>query len=66
VAAAASVGNDTDTIATMAGALAGALKGLRSVPSELVEQVRAANDDVDIDALAAGLTQVVVRRQRGG
>jgi ADP-ribosylglycohydrolase len=60
VTAAASVGNDSDTIATMAGALAGALRGLGSVPHDLVQQVREAND-VDIDALAADLTSVVVR-----
>ncbi|HMO58756.1 MAG TPA: ADP-ribosylglycohydrolase family protein [Roseiflexaceae bacterium] len=60
VSAGASIGNDSDTIAAMAGSLAGALHGIAGVPSDLAAQVRAAND-VDIDALAAGLTALAWR-----
>lgn len=55
VSAGASIGNDSDTIAAMAGALAGALRGIAAVPADLAATVRSANHE-DIDALAAGLT----------
>ena len=54
VSAGASIGNDSDTIAAMAGALAGALRGIAAVPADLAATVRGANHE-DIDALAAGL-----------
>lgn len=44
IIAAASTGGDTDTIACIAGALAGALRGIDAVPADWVEQVEAANE----------------------
>jgi ADP-ribosylglycohydrolase len=57
----ASIGNDTDTIAAMAGALAGALRGVDSVPTQLLETVLAANSE-DIEGIAEGLTALAWRR----
>jgi len=44
IIAAASTGGDTDTIASIAGALAGALRGIDAVPVEWVALVEAVND----------------------
>jgi ADP-ribosylglycohydrolase len=57
----ANIGNDTDTIAAMAGSLAGALHGISAVPRDLFETIKAANDE-DIEALARGLTAIAWRR----
>ncbi len=57
----ANIGNDTDTIAAMAGSLAGALKGIGQVPQDLYEALKEANE-VDIEALAHGLTEIALRR----
>jgi ADP-ribosylglycohydrolase len=55
----ASMGNDTDSIATMAGAISGALRGTAALPPSLVAEFRAANaQDFDLDALAAGLAAI--------
>lgn len=61
VSAGASIGNDSDTIAAMAGSLAGALHGIAAVPAELFATVKAVNDE-DIEALAEGLTAIAWRR----
>lgn len=55
------IGNDTDTIAAMAGSLAGALHGMSRVPAKLFDTVKAANTE-DIEALAEGLTEIAWRR----
>lgn len=49
------IGNDTDTVATMAGAMAGALKGSSSIPSQYWEVSRLNNMDLEqiSEALAA-------------
>ena len=59
----ANFGRDADTIATMAGAVAGALAGATSLPAEWVAAVRAA-DPVDQDELAQALIGVLQRRAR--
>ena len=54
--AAASLGGDTDTIAAMAGAVAGALQGAAAFPAEAVATLEAVNDlglDSRVDALLA-------------
>jgi ADP-ribosylglycohydrolase len=54
--AAASLGGDTDTIAAMTGAMAGALHGVGAFPADAVATVRAVNDlDLErrVDALLA-------------
>jgi ADP-ribosylglycohydrolase len=61
VSAGASIGNDSDTIAAMAGSLAGALHGIAAVPADMFATVKAVNDE-DIEALAAGLTAIAWRR----
>lgn len=61
VSAGASIGNDSDTIAAMAGALAGALRGIVAVPADLFATVKAVNEE-DIEAIAAGLTAIAWRR----
>lgn len=55
------IGNDTDTIAAMAGALAGALRGVDAVPEAMRTTVVAANAE-DIPQLADGLTVIAWRR----
>lgn len=55
----ASIGNDTDSIATMAGAIAGAMHGRAALVQPLYGEFRAANDgDYELDALAAGLARI--------
>lgn len=44
VIAGVNIGNDTDTIAAMAGALGGALRGLDDLPARTPERLSAAND----------------------
>src|SRR5215207_848110 len=55
------IGNDSDTIAAMAGSLAGALRGIGAVPPALYETVKSVNSE-DMEALAAGLTEIAWRR----
>jgi ADP-ribosylglycohydrolase len=55
------IGNDSDTIATMAGALAGALGGVRAVPAALLETILAANQE-NIPGIADGLAALAERR----
>lgn len=58
IALAASIGNDTDSIATMAGAIAGAMCGMNRLPAELLAEFRQVNDGTyDIAAIAGGLAQ---------
>lgn len=55
----ASLGNDTDSIATMAGAISGALCGTSALPTSLVAEFREANArDFDLDAMATGLAAI--------
>jgi ADP-ribosylglycohydrolase len=61
VAGGTNIGNDSDTIAAMAGALAGALGGIAAVPQDQYETVKAVNSE-EIEALAAGLTALAWRR----
>jgi len=65
IVAGANVGSDTDTIATMAGALAGALRGFGHVPQDLYATFRAANE-FDVEALARGLADIAMRRTPEG
>ncbi|MFT5197168.1 MAG: ADP-ribosylglycohydrolase, partial [Candidatus Promineifilaceae bacterium] len=54
------IGNDTDTIAAMAGSMAGALRGYASIPQEMLTMIHEANDE-DIIKLADGLTKIAWR-----
>jgi ADP-ribosylglycohydrolase len=61
----ANIGNDTDSIAAMAGALAGALRGFAHVPPALYASFRSANN-FDIERMARGLTEIAMRRMPTG
>lgn len=56
----ANIGNDTDTIAAMAGALAGALQGYDALPADKMATIHEVNAE-DIPALASGLAQIAWR-----
>ncbi|TWB21759.1 ADP-ribosylglycohydrolase [Nitrospirillum amazonense] len=63
IALSATIGNDTDSIATMAGALAGALCGVSALPAGLTAEFRAVNAaDYGLDALAVDLAAIAQRR----
>ena len=51
------IGNDTDTIAAMACALAGALQGSASIPRAMQEKLLNANDE-DFNAISSQLTAI--------
>ena len=51
------IGNDTDTIAAMAAAMAGALRGYDALPQEMMTTIQAVNEE-DIAQLALGLTDI--------
>lgn len=57
----ANIGNDTDTIAAIAGSLAGALRGASALPPALLETLISANAE-DIVGIADGLTSLAMRR----
>ncbi|QGZ43315.1 ADP-ribosylglycohydrolase [Pseudoduganella flava] len=57
----ASVGNDTDSIATMAGAIAGAMAGTAALPQDLLAEFRQVNAAYRLDDMAAGLARLAVR-----
>ncbi|MDD9301333.1 MAG: ADP-ribosylglycohydrolase family protein [Desulfobacter sp.] len=59
----ANVGYDTDTIASMAGALAGALNGFDKVPETLFQGVVKAND-LCLEQTARGLEQIALENLR--
>lgn len=62
VALCASAGGDTDTLATMAGALSGAMAGTAGLPPSLVTEFLAVNDAVyGFDDLAEGLARLATR-----
>jgi ADP-ribosylglycohydrolase len=65
IAIASSMGNDTDSIATMAGGIVGALVGNGRLPVGLLKEFRAANAaEYDLDAMADGLCDIALQRVR--
>ncbi len=67
IALASSIGNDTDSIATMAGSLAGAMGGTDALPPTLFAEFFRVNDpEYDLRALALGLARFAERRYRAG
>ncbi len=52
------IGNDTDTVATIAGAVAGAMNGVRSIPESYLDEINRMND-MDLGRLAAALEAAV-------
>ena len=64
IALCSSIGNDTDSIATMAGAIVGALRGTAALPQDMLAEFRAANArDFDLDVLAFGLAEIAWRNR---
>ena len=58
-------GGDTDTVAAMAGAVAGALRGADALDRSMVEEVERANS-LDLEELAEGLARTAITRLGGG
>lgn len=58
------IGNDTDTIAAMAGAMAGALHGFSALPSDMMQTIMDVNEE-NVPQLAEGLTAIAWRHQQG-
>jgi hypothetical protein len=56
----ANVGRDADTLASIAGSIAGTFRGARSVPPDWIEQVEASNP-VKQRTLAEGLYRAILR-----
>ena len=61
IVAGASIGGDCDTIASMAGALAGAFRGLEGIPTDLLARFDAANDE-DLAGVAEQLHELARHR----
>tara|TARA_B100000945_G_C20427732_1_gene621575 strand:- start:8797 stop:9879 length:1083 start_codon:yes stop_codon:yes gene_type:complete len=61
------IGNDTDTIAAIAGSLAGALNGVDAIPKDMFDTFWEANakDEFDIVELAQGLTNIATNNLGG-
>lgn len=51
------IGDDTDTVATMVGAIVGALYGTSNIPMKYIEIMNQAND-MDLESLAADIERV--------
>lgn len=61
IVAAANIGNDTDSIGTMVGAIAGAYRGFNEIPLNMFEQwYQVNNSDFDVYALAKQLTNLAI------
>lgn len=60
VLAGANIGNDTDTIASMAGALSGALNGFRHVPKEWFKTIEKVNR-LNLNVVAEALYEISLR-----
>lgn len=57
VVAAANAGDDSDTVGAMAGAIAGALRGIGAIPQDKLRQVEAANN-IDLRSVAERIAAV--------
>lgn len=54
-----SIGNDTDSIATMAGAIAGAMHGAKKLPADLLNEFLAVNGvEYGLEELCAGISRI--------
>jgi hypothetical protein len=61
---ATNIGRDADTIAGMAGELAGALYGIDALPTPWVEKVLRLNPNPDLEQMAADLTNLIFERNQ--
>ena len=55
----ANAGDDTDTVACIAGSIAGAFRGFQAVPGDLYQQLLAAND-LDLETRAKAFVRLVL------
>ncbi|MGI6713339.1 MAG: ADP-ribosylglycohydrolase family protein [Bacillota bacterium] len=62
---AVNVGYDTDTVATMSGAIAGAFQGATAYPEHFLPTLESVNG-LDIRGLAAQITEIAQKRMKGG
>lgn len=62
---AVNAGYDTDTVATITGAIAGAFKGASAYPGHFLPTMEAANG-LDISGLAREITAIAAERLKGG
>ncbi|MGI8721955.1 MAG: ADP-ribosylglycohydrolase family protein [Geodermatophilaceae bacterium] len=58
----ANAGDDSDTVACIAGSIAGAFRGFQAVPSHLYQQLLAAND-LDLETRAKAFVELVLAGQ---
>ncbi|UCG25101.1 MAG: ADP-ribosylglycohydrolase family protein, partial [Chloroflexota bacterium] len=58
------VGRDADTIAGIAGELAGALYGIDALPTQWVNRVIEVNPSPDLEQMAKNLTRLVFERNK--
>jgi ADP-ribosylglycohydrolase len=61
---ATNIGRDADTIAGIAGELAGALYGIDALPTPWVEQVLRLNPEPNLEQVARDLTQLITERNQ--
>lgn len=61
---ATNIGRDADTIAGIAGELAGALYGIDALPQEWVEKVLRLNPIPDMEQMAKDLTNLIIERNQ--
>ncbi len=62
ISLASSIGNDTDTIATMAGAIAGAMHGSTGLPKKLLAEFLQVNrEEYRLQELSRGLSMIAAR-----
>lgn len=65
IVAASNVGNDTDSIATMAGAIAGARKGFDALPRAVCVFNSVNSHDFNLPEMATGLTKLAMESLKG-
>jgi ADP-ribosylglycohydrolase len=63
IVAGANIGNDTDTIAAIAGSLAGALRGFDALPQDMYATFKTVNaHEFNLEEIAAGLADIARKR----
>lgn len=64
VIGAANFGRDCDTIACMAGYIAGAFRGIEEIPEKWISTCLEANPDPDLEKLAEGMTEALLNQTK--
>ena len=63
VKACANIGGDTDTFACIAGMVAGAYKGLSSIPEDVLKEFKEANPTLDFDWAGEEIYRIVQEKK---